>query len=282
MKYSSAIACFIVMLTCVQVKASVVVPVPSVVIIDHKICGKYNAQLTYTATTMDDSILDYLGSFNYFGEFNKTKYMLWSNNNVYTTRHNLLQGGLTNKDKLDNINWAVFKNRNPMPGQQVTETLTVDGDCPYDHGHVICVGTFIALDNPLIHELALGHFPSTFPPNSCIPIPRPPGVCYFELGNSTIDYGVILPGVHHGEVNVPVHCTVPSTVKIKLMAPSDGTTDTVENEKMKSRISIENQPLPVTLKIDQATSLTLSTISTIPKGVTGFVSNSAIIDMSIE
>lgn len=260
--------------------ASVVVPIPSVVVQGHRECGKWWVAITYTATSVDDSVLDQLANYRAYGAFEQTKYFTWGDKSQFSTPTWNHLGSL--RDKLDKINKDIFGVPDPAPGQQATRDKNGAGSCPYDAGHIPCVGTMVSDRASYDNYVGKGELPTTFPAGACAYIPRQSGSCKFDVAASTIDYGVISPGIHNRAVDVPFHCSEPTTFEIHLLNPSGGTTDTVESEHMKSVLRINDQPLPYTSRIDGSSTLSVSALSTIDEQASGHVTNAATLRISIE
>lgn len=260
--------------------ASVIVPMPSSVLLGHEKCGEWVINMTYTATSVDDSVLEQLAHFNGVGVFEQTKYM-YDKRTQYSAPRSLYF--LPPREKLEIINKEIYGVTNPVLGQQVTTTyMRGKSMCPYDDGHIPCVGTMLSKSSGHSNFTGKGEWPPTFPAGTCVYIPRQPGSCKFDVPAATIDYGVISPGIHDRAVNVPIHCTEPTTLQIHLLDPSDGTSDTVESEHMKSVIRINDQPLPYTSRIDGSTTVSVSASSTIDDQASGHVANAATLRISIE
>lgn len=259
--------------------ASVVVPMPTMQLFSHNPCGFWSIQLTYTATLADDSVLEQLSAYKTFGAFAYTNYYLKETSVPLPER--LLGGSPIEKLRL--INKRIFGVENPALGQQVSKNLIeTSRGCPYEDGHIACIGTFVGTRDGYETIKNAGQWPNSFPRGTCIYIPRQSGSCKFDVATSTIDYGVISPGIHNRAVDVPFHCSEPTTFEIHLLNPSGGTTDTVESEHMKSVLSINDQPLPYTSRIDGSSTLSVSALSTIDEQASGHVANAATLRISIE
>lgn len=267
------------------VRGDVVVPIPTLLNVQYQANNHWIASIQYTATLMPDSVLAPLsgnmGFDPYGGTFTNLDYGA-SVVHHYITYKVASADELTGK--LAAINKAIFGTDTPQSGQTSTgsydHTVGAARD-PYEHGYIPCVGTLLSRYVGL-HLVPKGTMPPSFPANMCLVIPQAPAKCEFDVADASIHYGIILPGTHSGTVPVYMKCSRSTTVHVRLHNAAAGTTDVIESDQMKSRISINNQPLPYSTTVDGADTFNVTATSTIFADASGPVANSGTLYLSVE
>lgn len=200
----------------------VMVPIPSIRVINNT-CQKWSVGLTYTATRMPSSVIEPLGGFSFFtynDHFHAHGYPggIGAWNRVPPTFIFKMSGSPQNK--LDLINYTLFKTNRPAEGRTAYITVDHSGTCAADEGLRECVGVFVSnsRSNQYTHE------PSTFPFGMCSGVP-PVGVsCSFDSSYASIDLGLGGAGDRRGSSSISVSCSRPVVYRVSVL---DHTSDPV-------------------------------------------------------
>ncbi|HDZ8912408.1 TPA: hypothetical protein RUX44_000717 [Aeromonas hydrophila] len=224
---------YLIMTSCAYPYDNVVVPIPSVEMEKHSTCKSWSAKVIYTATLMPANIIDQLtpmGSFSTGEHFHVNQNP--NGGSWLTTEY--LEG--TNINKLEKINYNIFRSENPEPGMQAFTFVSHGGSCAADEGLKECVGVFV-------HPSTGNHVslePTTFPFGACAGIPPTNVSCEFEPNATTIDLGTGGPGNRVGKGSIRVMCTGNTEFRIQAIKSTPGTDNGISGLD----IRLEGQPLP--------------------------------------
>lgn len=218
----------------------VVVPIPSIQVIDNT-CTTWNIIETYTATPVDENILEELRFQSAYGwkeHFHAGGYPGGGGWGAYWG----MEGSPS--DKLATINRSVFGVSEPPVGMTSTYRIHHGGTCAADEGLRECVGIFVSNTR----NAQITREPTTFPMGVCSGVP-PAGVsCLFESSYSPVDLGTGGRGTRVGTTSVSVRCSRPVVYRVSEVP------GTVDPDSMQIvTLRVEGGPLPYVSPGTQAT-----------------------------
>lgn len=234
----SATAHLIILLAITQPSdaAEAVAPIVSIEI-RMNTCNNWAIHQTYTATPVDNSIVEQLGQYNYYSwnvHFHTQNYP--GHVGKWTTP-TPLHGSPA--DKLAAINRAIFSTPDPTPGQTKTIVNQHQGSCAASEGLRECVGVFVSSSNDE-HKT---REPTTFPAGMCAGIPPTGTQCDFTTPNAVVDLGTGSSGRRSGGVAVTVQCTAATDFRITNVTTTPGSSGEITNVA----VTADGRPLPTEL-----------------------------------
>lgn len=214
--------------------ATVVVPFPLVNVTSNTGADIYGGEhwrgtVTYTATPVDESVLqqlDAMESFSFDQHYRVNRLYDGSHQGSFVTNLPLIEGTSSDHssiEKLRTINRRVFGQPDPQPGQTAAYPVSHDGLSAKGVGYHECVGIFVAPTSGthVAPKDINGGWRNVFPINACSDVPPMYGTCRFDLPALTIDLGAGGLGVRKKQVSIAVTCSKSLLAAIGV-APSDG------------------------------------------------------------